>query len=414
MPLFFIKYKRLFLIIGFVIVILILGYLLYAVFFKPSAPETAPTNLATTTAPGGLPISPKGPGQIITPAPSTGLPDRGEEGGGRQASEVANGGLTKTTEINNAESLGATLGANNSDVQFYNKSDGKFYRLDKNGSAAALSEKVFHAAQNIKWSPTKNEAIVEYPDGSNIIYNFSAKKQITLPKHWKDFDFSPNGNEIVTKSLGLDPNNRWLAVSNEDGSKVKAIEALGENESIVYPSWSPNNQTIAMYTKGVDFDRQEVFFVGLNNENFKSLTVEGRGFQYKWQPSGNQLLYSVYSSKNNLKPMLWLDNARGESIGSARRSLNVETWANKCSFASDKDLYCAVPEKLEEGAGLFPELAQNTRDQLYKIDTQTGLKKLIAVPDGSYNMSNLIISNGEEYLYFTDETTKKIYKIKLK
>jgi hypothetical protein len=414
MPLFFIKYKRLFLIIGFVIVILILGYLLYAVFFKPSAPETAPTGPAATTTPGGLPISPKGPGQIITPTPSAGLPDRGEEGAGRKASEVANGGLTKTTKINDAESLGATLGANNSDVQFYNKSDGKFYRLDKNGAAEALSEKVFHAAENIKWSPTKNEAIIEYPDGSNIIYNFSAKKQITLPKHWKDFDFSPDGNEIVTKSLGLDPNNRWLAVSNEDGSKVKAIEALGENESIVYPSWSPNNQTIAMYTKGIDFDRQEVFFVGLNNENFKSMTVEGRGFQYKWQPNGNQLLYSVYSSKNDLKPMLWLDNARGESIGSGRRSLNIETWADKCSFASDKDLYCAVPEKMEEGAGLFPELAQNTRDQLYKIDMQTGLKKLIAVPDGSYNMSNLIISNGEEYLYFTDETTKKIYKIKLK
>ncbi len=413
MPLFFTKYKRLFLIIGFIVVILILGYLLYAVFFKPSIPEIAPAGPAATTTRDGLPISPKRAGQIITPTGPAGLPITGGGGAKAEGSEIANGGLTKTTKLNDAESSGATL-SDNDGVQFYNKIDGKFYRLDKNGNAATLSEKVFHAAENIKWSPTKNKAIIEYPDGSNIIYNFSTKKQITLPKHWKDFDFSPSGDQIVTKSLGLDPNNRWLAVSNEDGSKVKAIETLGENESIVYPSWSPNNQTVAMYAKGIDFDRQEVFFVGLNDENFKSLTVEGRGFQYKWRPSGNELLYSVYSSKNDLKPMLWLDNARGESIGSARRSLNIETWADKCSFANDKDLYCAVPEKLEEGAGLFPELAQNTRDQLYKIDAQTGLKKLIAVPDGSYNMSNLIISSGEEYLYFTDETTKKIYKIKLK
>jgi len=141
--------------------------------------------------------------------------------------------------------------------------------------------------------------------------------------------------------------------------------------------------------------------------------IEGRGFQPQWSPEGDQLLYSVYSSKNDLKPMLWIVNAQGENIGTGRKSLNVETWAEKCTFANNSDLYCAVPEKLDEGAGLFPELAKNTTDRLYKIDTKTGLKKLIAIPDEKYNMSNLIISENGNNLYFTDETTKRIYKIQL-
>jgi len=102
------------------------------------------------------------------------------------------------------------------------------------------------------------------------------------------------------KSIGLDTDNRWLAIANDDGSNVRAIEPLGEKDDTVYPSWSPNKQMIAMYTEGKDFTSQNVYFVGLNNENFKSTLVEGRGFQPKWSTSGNQLLYSVYSSDNDM------------------------------------------------------------------------------------------------------------------
>ncbi|MDP2766944.1 MAG: hypothetical protein Q8O41_05785, partial [Candidatus Methanoperedens sp.] len=249
---------------------------------------------------------------------------------------------------------------------------------------------------------------------ANIVYDFASDKQLTLPAHWKDFDFSPSGRQIVMKSIGLDPNNRWLSVVNSDGSKARRVEALGDKDDTVHPSWSPNGQTIAMYTEGIDFDRQEVFFVGLNNENFKSMEVEGRGFQSRWSPAGEQLLYSVYSSQTDLKPALWIANSQGENIGSGRKSLNIETWAEKCVFADSANLYCAVPEKLEEGAGLFPEMADNTRDNLYKIDVKTGLKKLVAVPDGEYNMSNLIISENGQYLYFTDKTTGNLRKIQLK
>ncbi len=409
---FFIKYKKLFILLGFIAAILFFGYLLYVMFFKPIplAPPTGKPD-ATTISPGGLPAAKDGSGRII-PTPKENRLPAPIGNAVKKPSEVANGGITKVNQLSNAASMGASPDISGYGARYYNKNDGKFYRVGKNGKSTALTDKTFNSVKNVTWSPKKNKAILEYPDGANIIYDFSADKQITLPKHWKDFNFSSNGKQIVMKSIGLDPDNRWLAIVNDDGSKTRAIESLGEKDATVYPSWSPNSQTIAMYTKGIDFDRQEVFFVGLNNENFKSTVVDGRGFQPKWQPSGDRLLYSVYSSKTNLKPNLWIVNARGESIGSGRKNLNVETWADKCAFAGNTDLYCAVPENLEEGAGLFPEMAKNTKDNLYKIDTRTGIKKLVAVPDGNYNMSNVIIS--DNYLYFTDETTDRLYTIRLK
>ncbi|MFH1662119.1 MAG: hypothetical protein ABIA02_03415 [Candidatus Falkowbacteria bacterium] len=410
---FFIQYKKYFMIAGFTFIVFMLGYLLYLMFFKTTSVEPPITEPVATTTVGGLPIAPTGPSGVIVPDNILGGIS-GEDIPGLRASEVAKGGITKTTEINKVASFNPTLSSNGSDVQYYDKTDGKFYRVTKDGKISALTDKIFHEVENVTWSPSKNKAILEYPDGANIVYDFDNNKQMTLPAHWKDFEFSPSGKQIVMKSIGLDPNNRWLAIVNEDGTKTQKIESIGEKDATVYPSWSPNNQSIAMYTEGIDFDRQEVFFVGLNNENFKSTVIEGRGFQPKWAPEGDKLLYSVYSSDNDLKPNLWIVNAQGESIGSGRKSLNVETWAEKCAFSDGANIYCAVPEKLEEGAGLFPEMAKNTSDRLYKIDTRTGMKKLVAVPDGEYNMSNIIVSEDGSNLYFTDETTGRLHKIRLK
>jgi hypothetical protein len=168
-----------------------------------------------------------------------------------------------------------------------------------------------------------------------------------------------------------------------------------------------------MYTKGVDFNRQEIYFVGLNGENFKSTMIEGRGLETQWSTTGDRLLYSVYSTRDNLNPRLWLVDASGDTINNNRRSFDLQTWASKCTFASNTEIYCAVPETLERGSGLYPELADKTKDDLYKIDLSAGTKKLIAVPDGAYNISQVLVDENQDYLYFTDKQTDLIYKIKL-
>ncbi len=409
---FFRRFKKVFLVILFLALVFLIGYLIWRLFFQPVA--TSPTGTTTTEIGGNLPTA--GPGGTTTEGESSqgGLPTIPglQVPTGGEASPIATGGLTQTDVLKGSPTLGSTL-SSDGQVQYYDQSDDKFYKVNSDGQAVLLSDKVFHDVSNIVWAPDKDQAILEYPDGSKIMYNFRTEKQITIPSHWEDFSFSPNSNQIVAKSIGLDVENRWLMVANSDSSGAKALEAIGTNADKVYPSWSPNNQIVAMYTKGVDFNRQEVYFVGLNDENFKSTVIEGRGLQSQWSTEGNRLLYSVYNTSDDLKPRLWIVTAEGDNIGQNRQSLDIATWASKCTFASNTEVYCAVPESLEKGAGLYPELADNTKDNLYKIDLKTGTKKLIAVPDGTYNISQIMVPENEDYLYFTDKKTGWLHKINL-
>jgi len=406
--------KKLFLIIGFLVLIAVIAYLLYWVFFR----SAVTTPIATTTPEiiNGLPVAGPG-GDIASTTGETGnLPGEGgvtPAPGPNEPNILAVGGLTKTDSLTKAPILDPTLSATGG-VQYYNKNDGKFYTLDKNGTPLLLSDKIFHDVSDVVWAPNKDRAIIEYPDGSKILYNFTTKTQVTLPAHWEDFSFSPTSDQIVSKSLGLDPENRWLIVASDDGSQAKTLENIGTNDKTVYPDWSPNNQIVALYTKGLDFNRQEVFFVGLNGENFKSTIVEGRGFESQWSTTGDRLLYSVYSTDTNLNPQLWIVDAAGDTISQNRQSLSLQTWASKCTFASNNEVYCAVPENLDKAAGMFPELADKTKDNLYRINLTTGTKELIAVPDGAYNISQIMVPASDDYLYFTDKKTNQLYKVRLR
>lgn len=408
--------KNLLKILGFIAFCILIGFAIYKVFFQ-STPRTeiAPEEKPKEVSQGGLPQSgereikekPSIIEQIFKPEEEKPKPEI-------KPSPVANGGLTETKTFIETPSSFPVLSRNGNDLQYYNQDDGKFYRINKDGVITPLSDKVFYNAKNVTWSPNKNKAIIEYPDNSKIIYKFDEKKQITIPSHWEDFSFSPSDNGLVFKSLALDPSNRWLAVASEDGANARPIEAIGDNADKVYPSWSPNRQIIALYTKGLDFDRQEVFFEGVNNENFKSTIVQGRGLQFNWSPNGDKLVYSAYSSDNYFKPSLWTVDTRMENLGNNRAKLDLNTWASKCSFGNTTEMYCAVPKELPEGAGLTPELANTTDDTIYKVDIKTGNKKIIAIPESKTSFSNLVISQDGSSLYLTDNATNQIKQIKLK
>lgn len=411
---FFRRYQKAFSIIIFIILVGILAYMIFAVFFRSNEPE-APLEEEVISG-NGLPIAGPGEGNLTATNSPGSLPSNRPAGGPpepTEASAVATGGLTSIDALTYSPVLDPTLSPNG-DIQYYDDYDGLFYRIDASGNAVKLSDKVFYSVDNVVWAPNKNKAILEYPDGSKILYNFATQKQVTIPSHWEEFSFSPDSGQIIAKSLAIDPENNWLVIANDDGSQATALENIGSNGHLIYPDWSPNNQIVATYTKGMDFNRQSVYFVGKNGENFKSTIIEGRGFQSQWSKSGDRLLYSVYSTDTNLNPKLWIVDAQGETIGQNRRGFDINTWASKCTFSSNTTIYCAVPESLERGSGLVPELAQNTKDNLYKINLQTGLQELIAVPDGVYNISQIIAPENGNHLFFTDAQNSQLYRLDLK
>ncbi|MCK9578920.1 MAG: hypothetical protein M0Q92_00530 [Methanoregula sp.] len=414
------NYKKISLIAGFLLLCVLIGYAIYYLFFKPAA-VSPPVATDTTQGTRQLPSAQTGSGggqaigaggQLPTGQGATGETTKSPIA--TAPNETAMGGITKVSTLSDSQSFAATLSSDGNNLYFYDQTDNKFYRLDKNGQKTALSAKNFYDVQKVTWAPNKEKAVIEYPDGAKIVYNFQTQQQYTLPKHWEDFDFSPQSDQLVAKSIGLDTENRWLVIANDDGSQARAIEEIGKNAAAVYPSWSPNNLSIALYAESLDFNRQTIYFIGQNKENFKSMVVEGRSPEFAWTPSGDKLIYSVYSDNTNLNPNLWIVNAKGDAIGANRQQLNLQTWASKCTVASEEIAYCAVPVSLPEGSGLFPELASESADNIYQVNLTTGSHSLIAVPDESYNIQNINVSADGANLYFTNGASGEIYKIKLK
>lgn len=404
--------KRIIFAIIFLLVTILFGYLLYRVFFAKKIIPT--TTVPTVTTPGieGFPTAEEGGGITITTTTiPTGLPT---------AVTVPTTPTTRPTNQPEPAKIAVDSPISNAtsdltgESKFYNQTDGKFYRLNKDGQVEAMSDKVFFNVQNVIWSPVKNESIMEYPDGSNIYYNFDTQKQASLPKHWENFSFSNLGDKIAAKSISLAPENRWLVTADPDGKNITAIEPLGDYQDQVIVDWSPNKQIVAFSTTGEPLgdDRQQVLLVGLHGENYQALVVEGRGFQPSWSKTGTKLLYSIYSARNDFKPELWVVNSSVDKIGTDRKLLGVNTWAEKCTFSDDRFVYCGVPVELRSGAGFVPKVADYTPDDIYKIDIQTGIKTIIPT-DNSHVIETIFLSEDGKTLYFTDKNKIGLFNIPL-
>lgn len=402
--------RRIALLSLFVVAAVAIGFALYFFFFR-NPPKIAPKVSVKTQIPslseageGGTPVT----SETETPsAPPLSEPT---------SSETAQGGTTQTTVITSNSTLGITAAPNTKGgVAYYDKSDGKFYKVDGT-KKIALSDKQFFDVQKVAWSPTSEKAVMKFPDGFSVLYDFKEQKQITLPSHWDQFQFSNTGSQIAATSKGINDSQNWLLTMNDDGTNAKGIEPLGGNGDKVIVAWNPGNEVVAFSKTGAPMggESNEIYLIGQNGENFKSLVVDGYDFRPQWAPDGKKLFYSTYSSRNDYKPMVWVVDAEGSNVGANRRELGINTWADKCTVQDSNSLICAVPDELPRGAGFNQEVAKGTPDTFYKIDTQTGLKTKLATPDISVNAKDLVISEDGTSLFFRNTFTNQLEKMKLK
>lgn len=406
--------KRIILLALFSLLVIVIGWLLWIVFFAPRSIQS-PIDQTGTDQTGSSGFPSVGTGGDRTPV-DTGTPTIPSTGGttGGTTGQTSGGSTTGRADQIISSQVSNVATSPGGLVRYYDNRDGKFYQISNNGTLTELSDQVFFQASNVVWSPVNEQAIIEYPDGANILYNFSTKSQVTLPAHWQEFSFSPQGDQIVAKSITLAPENRWLITTDASGKNVTFVEPMGTNADKVIVDWSPNKQIVALSKTGrsLGADREEILLVGQYGENFKSLVVEGRGIVSEWSPTGDKLLYSVYSSANDYKPSLWIVDAAGDAIGNNRTALNVETWADKCSFQDDRFVYCGVPISLQTGAGFAPETANTTNDVIYKIDTKTGIKTEIQTTQ-NYIVDSITVSEDGSTLFVTDKLTPGLFAVPL-
>lgn len=407
------KTRQIIMIILFLMLSAGIAFLLYFVFFR-QLPEQL--NLQEPVIKGSqseLPGSNLAKPSDIIPG-ETAIPGLPTPGSGFNAPvQTITSSIIETEELNPSETQAIQLNSNGSDLNFYDKENGIFYKASPNGQIQELSDKVFFDVETVAWSANSTKGILEYPDGSNIYYNFQTKEQVTLPKNWSEFKFNPSGTQIAFKELNDNPDLQWISVANPDGSGRKTVEHMGINDDKVTISYSPNNEIIAYYAEPAGIGRSRLFFIGKNEENFKATVVDGYNVESQWNPSGKQLLYSSIQADTEYIPELWIVNAQGESIGQNRINLGLNTWADKCTFSSETVLYCAVPIGLDIGAGLEKSLSYSLEDEIYRIDLETGQKTLVAKTDTAASINQISVTKDESTVYFVDNNEKTLQKVQL-
>src|SRR6056297_653139 len=426
------KIKKGFIIFGFLLVIIVISYLLYSLFFK--APEEEIPEEPTESVWDFLPfVGDREEGaeledededvdededfvfddiddyvpedeQIYIPEPST-MPESVED-------------LEDSFSLIQPVSLNLNRGVGVSQegeaLNYYDYDEQRFYKIDENGDKQLLSDKKFYKVQDVTWSPTDEKAILEYPDGQKVFYNFNNDKQYTLPNNWEEFDFDDQGSEIAFKEDNVQADYRWLSTANPDGSNKKLVHHLGINADDVQVGYSPNKQIIAQYPQIDNLSRSKVYFLGANDENFSAIYVDGADVKTQWSPQGNSLLASSYSPQTDFNPQLQIidyDPITNEAIN--KKTINLETWADKCTYKDENTILCAVPQDMVSGAGMQPDVMKYVPDDLYEIDVQTGSTKRLVENLQSYTMSDLNIGP-DGNLYFIDQNDGTLNKINLK
>jgi hypothetical protein len=300
-------------------------------------------------------------------------------------------------------------------VRFYDPADGRFYSVLDDGTKVALSDTVFPNVDHVTWGNKSEKAVLGFPDGSQVIYDFAQDKQTTIPRYWQELQFSPNDDQIAAKSLGSNPTNRFLIIADSDGSDPHPIEEMGNNQDKVMVNWSPNNQTVAFSRTGeaLGANREQILLIGKNQENFKGLVVEGRGFTPTWSPDGSQLLYSVWNSDEGYRPSLWLSGASGDQVNANRRRMNIQTWADKCVWADGKTVICGVPKEMPTGAGLQRALFDVGPDTLLKLDLTSGQVTPLGDPGSNVVVRGIRVSGDGQSAFVTDGNSGQLIKMRL-
>ncbi len=406
------RWRKALVVIAFIGVAAAIGVAIYFVFFRGIvAPGPAPEEPVPTT--GLLPPA----NEAVPGLPAANVAAPGAAGAGQPA-EIAGGGLTLAQTLVPTVVNDPQLSSDGSSMYYYDRVLGQYLKLDPaTGSATPLSAKLFPGVDKTDWSPIgETKAILEYPDGHKIFYDFAKDEQVTLPSHWQEFEWSPNGTEIAAKSLGVSENNRFLILANPDGSNARPIAPLGANADKVDIAYSPSNDIVAFSKTGnaQPLGTEQILPVGKNQENIRGLDVQGIGFKGAWAPDGARLLYSAAGASDDWKPSLWVVDGRSDAIGNNRKAIGLKTWADKCGFASATVAYCAAPRELPTGAGFSRSIANDTQDDIYRVDLKSGQYRLVATPSDSGAISQIMISKDGGMLYFTELQSGALKKIKLR
>jgi hypothetical protein len=220
--------------------------------------------------------------------------------------------------------------------------------------------------------------------------------------------------DITSMALSLD-NKKLFYLFNVGENAIGVNFDIANNKktqviSTPFTEWLtqyPNLNMVTLTTKPSALASGYMYKLDLANKNLNKILADIKGLTTLTSPSGKTVLYG----DSNLSLNLYNIDTREV------RALGLSTLPEKCLWANGGlTIYCAVP--VSPSGGLYPdswykgEISFN--DQLWKVDTLTGVTTLVAELPQNFDVVNLSLDQNEGFLIFINKNNSSLWELGLK
>jgi len=322
--------------------------------------------------------------------------------------------LSKIFAISEKEVIGATISEDKNHVIYYQKNTGyvKQARLDGSG-LEIVSSFAIDGLNSVAWSSDKSKVVcskINNEGKEQYIYDYSVGKAFPLNSGLRNVVFSKNGQKIAYNYVNAVDQTSNISVADSIGENWKLILNVRINNPMI--QWV-DNYKLAVYEYPSFEKDSSILIIDTGDSHLERILTGNHGLSARFSPDGNNLIYSSsYSDGENLRTAFF------DRKNSKKTEIDIEMFAEKCVWSkNNKDVYCAVPERLPSGnlPDVFYEKATKTKDYFVKINAETGEKTVVIPKIASLNVDarEMFLSTAEDYLYFVNYVDGKLYGVDL-
>ena len=322
----------------------------------------------------------------------------------------------KLEQILNEDILGASIGANGT-LFYYSQSDKELKSSSFEGTdKKTLLSNLPGIPERILWSPKKDQVLLGLRQGNSLRFHhldIVSKSLTPLKPQVSRATWSQSG-EFILYQYKNDTGEYTLDKALPNGTSFQTLTSLGRIDHFIEAI--PQSNRISFWTRPTGLET--TIFESINeNGGDKKLLLENRyGADYLWSPNGKRVLMSTVSKRGASDVTLSLINENGGEL----TNLAIPTLIGKTVWSKDnKTIYYALPGNIPSESVLPNDYYQRpiySEDTFWKIDTETGQKtRLLELDEANkaLDSSNLFLSPKEDYLFFTDRKTNRLYRIEL-
>lgn len=381
----------------------LVGYLAYRLFSGGGAQQTPtpqPTQAPTTGNIGELPsaLNAGGTGQIPPPASPTPNPSI-------MPGQGVHPDLVQLTDFS---VLGPSLTKDENKVRFYKKDGGHLVVSDFSGTKEEISNLTLVGILDAQWSPAKDRALVSYLEGDivKMFLHIGTSSVVNIGSDIRSASWSPTGKEF--------------AYTNEQNGKLQLIvgDSNGKNLKVIYQTpvldaqvaWISANM-FAFQTAPSGLADGYIFLYARSNGSFRRVMGPTFGMESIWSPDGSRAIVSSTNGAGNDPHYVVLTSSGLKSPSTAGLLL-----MEKCVWANSHVMYCAIPREIPADAVLPDSYLRGewtTRDRLVRLDLD-GKQASYVLNDSTFDMTNLLITKNEDYLFFINKPDGTLWRLKLK